>query len=174
MKRDRLLALATWALRALCVINVIVVILFGGGLVASFIFSGALDARLVAKYGAAFDTGSMLVAMRLLALLGILLVGVLHVIFTSLLRMVASVEAGDPFVAVNAARLQTIGWALLGAQIIDLAFGAVVGCLVRLGADIGSGWSPSTLGWLTVLLMFVLARVFTIGARMRDEIEGTI
>jgi hypothetical protein len=28
--------------------------------------------------------------------------------------------------------------------------------------------------WLGVLLLFVLARVFEQGARMRDELEGTV
>lgn len=174
MKRDRLLVVAAWALRALLVVNAVMLVVFVGGLIGSFVFAGALDARLLAKYGAAFDASAAIAAMRSLGLLGLLLIGVLHVIFTSLLRMVASVEAGDPFVAVNAARLQTIGWALLAAQVIDLGFGAVAGWMVSIGAEIGAGWQPSTMGWLAVLLVFVLARVFKIGARMRDEIEGTI
>jgi hypothetical protein len=32
----------------------------------------------------------------------------------------------------------------------------------------------SITGWLAVLLTFVLARVFAEGARMRDELEGTV
>jgi hypothetical protein len=29
-------------------------------------------------------------------------------------------------------------------------------------------------GWLAVLLLFVLARVFDYGTRMRDDLEGTV
>jgi hypothetical protein len=32
----------------------------------------------------------------------------------------------------------------------------------------------STSGWLAVLLVFVLARVFAVGAGMREELEGTV
>jgi hypothetical protein len=38
--------------------------------------------------------------------------------------------------------------------------------------DISSGFSLT--GWLTVLLLFVLARVFEQGARMREDLEGTV
>ena len=36
------------------------------------------------------------------------------------------------------------------------------------------GWSFSATGWLAVLLLFVLARVFNEGAEMRYELEGTV
>jgi hypothetical protein len=36
----------------------------------------------------------------------------------------------------------------------------------------GSGFSFAP--WLSVLLLFVLAGVFTQGARMRDDLEGTV
>ena len=35
-------------------------------------------------------------------------------------------------------------------------------------------WSFSVTGWLAVLLLFVLARVFDHGTRMRDDLEGTV
>ena len=38
--------------------------------------------------------------------------------------------------------------------------------------DIDAGFSVN--GWLAVLLTFVLARVFAEGARMRDDLEGTV
>jgi hypothetical protein len=38
--------------------------------------------------------------------------------------------------------------------------------------DIGSKFSVTP--WLTILLLFVLARVFDQGARMRDELAGTV
>jgi hypothetical protein len=35
-------------------------------------------------------------------------------------------------------------------------------------------WSFSLAPWLAVLLLFVLAQVFDHGARMRDDLEGTV
>jgi hypothetical protein len=35
-------------------------------------------------------------------------------------------------------------------------------------------WGFSLTRWLAVLLLFVLARVFEQGARMREELEGTV
>ena len=35
-------------------------------------------------------------------------------------------------------------------------------------------WSFSLTRWLTVLLLFVRARVFEHGARMRDDLLGTV
>lgn len=38
--------------------------------------------------------------------------------------------------------------------------------------DVDAGFSMS--GWLAVLLTFLLARVFAEGARMREDLEGTV
>jgi hypothetical protein len=35
-------------------------------------------------------------------------------------------------------------------------------------------WSFGLTGWIAVLMLFVLARVFHQGARMREELEGTV
>ena len=97
----------------------------------------------------------------------------LHPIFSNLLRIVATVEAGDPFVDDNATRLARIGWALLALQCLDLAFGGVVRWISLLKLDV-TGWTPSLGGWIAVVRIFVLARVFRIGARMRDDLAMTV
>jgi hypothetical protein len=94
-----------------------------------------------------------------------------HLLLNRLRAIVDTVQAGDPFVAANARRLTGIAWALLGIQIVDLAFGIVA---TTSGVDAISGWTFSLTGWLAVLLLFVLARVFEHGARMRDELAATI
>ena len=38
--------------------------------------------------------------------------------------------------------------------------------------DLDAGFSVSA--WLAILLTFVLARVFAEGARMREDLEGTV
>ena len=114
-----------------------------------------------------------------LAMRGIMVVGVAgafiaHRILTELLRIVASVQVGDPFVLDNAGRLQAIAWWLLGAELLHL----LVGVLLRLGSTpaqpLDIDWSFSFTPWLAVLLLFVLARVFAHGTRMREELAGTV
>jgi hypothetical protein len=41
-------------------------------------------------------------------------------------------------------------------------------------APLDINWSFSLTRWIAVLLLFVLARVFEQGARMREELAGTI
>jgi hypothetical protein len=84
------------------------------------------------------------------------------------------VTGGDPFVGENAARLQTIAWAIVALElmhvgVIVLANGVWVGTQ---RIDIGEKFSVTP--WLTILLLFVLARVFDHGTRMRDELSGTV
>ncbi|WP_428629873.1 DUF2975 domain-containing protein [Sphingopyxis sp.] len=96
-----------------------------------------------------------------------------HAIFTRLIAMIDSVAAHNAFVAANASRLRQIAWALLVTQICDLVFG-VMGA--KLSSETGDyfGWSFGLTGWLAVLLLFILARIFDEGAAMRDELERTI
>lgn len=97
-----------------------------------------------------------------------------HIIFARLLLILDSVDQGDPFVPDNGDRLQTVAWALLAVQICDLLFGAIGVWTDVLAGERISGWSPALTGWIAVLLVFVLARVFREGARLRDDAELTI
>jgi hypothetical protein len=96
-----------------------------------------------------------------------------EVVLRELTRIIESAGAGDPFIAVNARRLQTMGWALLGLQLLDIP-GALVGrCFPSLGAAAPDvSFSPG--GWIAVLMVFVLSRVFAAGSAMKDELEGTV
>lgn len=97
-----------------------------------------------------------------------------YIILKRLIAIVETVRAGDPFVAVNAARLSTIAWTLLTLQCMGIAI-TVIARTVSTPAHpikIDSGFSIN--GWLAVLLMFVLARVFAEGTHMRDDLEGTV
>ena len=89
-------------------------------------------------------------------------------------RLVMGLRAGDPFVASNADRLQTIAWVLLALQILSVIIAGIADAVAMPGhpIDIDAGFSIN--GWLAVLLAFVLARVFAEGARMRDDLEGTV
>jgi len=88
--------------------------------------------------------------------------------------MVASVRAGDPFVAANAYRLRTIAWTLLALQLLSLVIAAIAKLVstAEHPLELDAGFSIN--GWLAVLLTFILARVFVEGTLMREDLEGTI
>jgi hypothetical protein len=113
-------------------------------------------------------------SMRGLMVVGLAGAFVAHRILTGLLQIVESVRAGDPFILDNAARLQAIAWWLLVAELLHI----VVGALARLASTpaqrIDIDWTFSFTPWIAVLLLFVLARVFAHGARMREDLEGTV
>ena len=115
----------------------------------------------------------MIQGMRMIAALGLVGVPLNVIVLTRLLAMVNTVRAGDPFVAQNAARLQAIAWAVLGQQLLQLVIGRIASTVSTPTHPLHiSAFSPS--GWLAVVLLFVLARVFGEGTRMRDDLEGTV
>jgi hypothetical protein len=120
------------------------------------------------------ENNRLVMGMTAVAVLGLLSVP-LHLVFLKrLLEIVESVRVGDPFVGQNASRLQTIGWVLLGLQLLGVAVGAIARVVSTEAHPFRVHAGFSTGGWLAVLLLFVLARVFGEGARMRDELEGTV
>lgn len=173
MERDGLLTVAKWLVRALVVLNLVAAAVFVIVIAVSFPSAGAVAARLAEKYGSALDAAAAIDALRLALLLGIAVAVAAHLIFAALLRILATVEAGDPFGPANARRLETIGVGLLAIQVADLCFGGLTAWIASLGLDF-LDWQPSLTGWLATLLIFVLARVFRAGNRMREDLEGTI
>lgn len=120
------------------------------------------------------EADRFVMALRVAAVLGLATMPLYLIILRRLLAMVETVRAGHPFVAANASRLQAIAWALVGLQLLGIAIGAI-GESVSTPArpvDLDAGFSIA--GWLAVLLTFLLARVFAEGARMREDLEGTI
>ena len=120
------------------------------------------------------DAARLVMGLRAIAVLGLAAVPLNYVVLKRLLAIVETVRAGDPFVAANASRLQAIAWTLLALQLLSLVIGAIVKTVSSPAhpLDIDAGFSTN--GWLAVLLTFLLARVFAEGARMRDDLEGTV
>ena len=116
----------------------------------------------------------LVMGLRAIAVVGLATIPINYLILKRLLAMVETVRAGDPFVAANASRLQAIAWALLALQLLGLAIFAITKAVSTAAhpLDLDAGFSVN--GWLAVLLTFVLARVFAEGARMREELEGTV
>ncbi len=112
--------------------------------------------------------------LRAIAVVGLVTIPINHAILKRLLAMVATVRAGDPFVAANAYRLNAIAWFLLALQLLSILI-AVIGRLISTPehpVELDAGFSIS--GWLAVLLTFILARVFAEGTLMREDLEGTV
>jgi Protein of unknown function (DUF2975) len=116
----------------------------------------------------------LVMGLRAIAVIGLAAIPLNHVVLERLRAIVATVREGDPFVAVNASRLQTIGWALLALQLLSMVVGGIAKAIAIPGRplDIDAGFSIN--GWLAVLLTFLLARVFAEGTQMRDELDGTV
>ena len=68
----------------------------------------------------------LVMGLRAIAVIGLGVIPLNYVVLKGLLAIVETVRAGDPFVAVNADRLQTIAWALLTMQLLSLVVGAIV------------------------------------------------
>lgn len=150
--------------------------LMGAGILALLAATLVAEGPVMGALGipASGQSPRLVLGMRAIMVLGIAAVPIAHVVLTRLLTIVETVGDGDPFVMENAGRLQRIAWAVLGLELLHLC---VVG--VAAGAstdqtplDIGGGLSVTR--WLAVLLLFVLARVFEQGARMREDLEGTV
>ena len=120
------------------------------------------------------DADRVILGLQAIAVIGLVAIPLHNVVLKRLLAMVETVRAGDPFVAANASRLQTVAWTLLTLQLLGLVVAAIVRTISTPAhpIDIDAGFSVN--GWLAVLLTFVLARVFAEGALMREGMEGTV
>jgi hypothetical protein len=90
------------------------------------------------------------------------------------LKVIASVGEGNPFTTGNADRLERMGWislvlfalGFLIAGIVDWAGQLLPGMDGEANIDLG--------GIILVLMLFILARLFRLGAAMREDLEGTV
>ena len=139
--------------------------------VATFLWGDTLRAHLVARYGEAGVPA--LIYLRAICLCCVPAAYILDRVLGPLGRIVATLRAGDPFATGNTNRLRTIGWALLGLQVMDLLLGMSTWWAKAQHIRVVD-WQPSITGWLGVLVAFVLARVFADGAAMRDDLAGTV
>jgi hypothetical protein len=120
------------------------------------------------------DANQLVMGLRAVAVVGLATIPLNYVVLKRLLAIVGTVREGDPFVAANASRLQTIAWSLLALQLFSIVIGAI-GKAVSTPAHpvhLDAGFSIN--GWLAVLLTFLLARVFAEGTLMREDLKGTV
>lgn len=161
--------------RVLLMIWRILNLLTGLVLVAAFLASFFLEPmfrEFFLKQPGRLDADMLVPILRLWMLLTVPVIAAVHVMLSRLLDMVETVRAGDPFVPENAVRMKTIAWCVLGLQLFDLACGAMAAAMNAAGSNID--WRFSATGWVGVVLLFVLARVFEEGTRIRADLEAMI
>ena len=153
-------------------LNIVAGVLIAALLVASLLAKGfvmrALSIPGDAEHVALFP------GMQLIMVLGIVAVPITHAVLSRLLAIVDTVRLGEPFAVRNAERLKQIAWAVLALEVLHLVIAGVASGVSTPRAPIDITWDFSIARWLTVLLLFVLARVFESGARMRADLEGTV
>jgi hypothetical protein len=143
---------------------------------------GLLTATLVAREWSIAALGippaqqrdSLVLGMRLIMVGGLAGAAIFYVIIQRLREVVDTVFAGDPFIVDNAGRLRTIAWALLAAELLHYVIGGIAASISTESQPLDVGLGLSLTRWIAVLLLFVLAGVFEHGARMRDDLEGTV
>lgn len=116
----------------------------------------------------------MIDGLRAIAALGLVAIPINHAVLNRLLAMVGTVRAGDPFVAANATRLNAIAWLLVALQLLSMVIGSIGEAISTPEHPLHLDAGFSLMGWLAVLLTFVLARVFAAGTLMRQDLEGTV
>lgn len=138
----------------------------------SWLFSTRFQAMLL-QDAPSVDSRLEAIGLRWLMGVGIAMGIGIEILLSAMRRTLVGASTGDPFISANAQRLRTMGWALLGLQLLDLPAALIARSFPSLGTAIPDiGWAPG--GWLAVLMLFVLSRVFTAGTAMRHDLEGTV
>ena len=171
LKKDNLIKISRIVVRVGFIVNRLFLAAVLLGLLVSWIFPAQFTNMLIGENQ--FDPRSVAVGLRLMLLLGIAMSVAIDRLFVPLTQMIDSALAGDPFVSANARRLQAIGWALLILQLLDIPAVFIAKQFPALANGTpDSIFSPG--GWIAVLMVFVLSRVFAAGSAMRDDLEGTV
>ena len=165
------LPIANGVLRILIIVNWL-----GGAAIAVLLLAMPTEQWIMSslKLSPSPEADRVIMGLRAIAVIGLAGIPLNFVILKRLLSIVQTVRAGDPFVAANAERLQVIAWALLAIQLLSLVVAAIARTITTPEHTFHFNAGFSINGWLTVLLTFLLARVFAEGALMREDLEGTV
>ena len=172
MKHSSVLPVAWVTLRTLIVMNWVY-----GALIFSFLlisFQAEQWTWQALGVGSVAGHAGIVAGMRSIMVIGIVSVPIGFVFFRALLRIVKSVRAGEPFAVENAGRLKVIAWALLALQVLHICVVAIASAVSTKEVPLRISGNFNLSGWLAILLLFVLAQAFLEGARMHDDLEGTV
>ncbi len=165
------LPIAQLVLRILIVANLLMIAVI---LALLFVVPNKEWIMITFKLSPSPEAERVVMGLRAIAVLGLAAIPFNHAVLKRLLAIVQTVRGGDPFVAANASRLQAIAWALLALQLLSVVIGAVAKAISTPAHPVHLDAGFSINGWLAVLLTFLLARVFAEGARMREDLDGTV
>lgn len=171
-RQDRIVHSAQIVVRVASIANRVFLASVVVGMLASWILVTPFAALLTRWFPDA-DLGSSMTGCRVVMVLGITMSLATDRLLRSLDEIIRSTGAGDPFVGANARRLRTIGWCLLVLQLMEIPGMLIARYYPGLGSAAPSG-DVSIAGWIAVLMVFVLSRVFDAGAMMRDDLAGTV
>ncbi|PAM74809.1 hypothetical protein CEK00_00050 [Stenotrophomonas maltophilia] len=127
------------------------------------------DAAAAAAHGNALFLHFCLGLAVIVALLVLCLLFLRH-----LLRLLKSAARERPFTHANAQRLQRMAWLMLAMELLSILIGAYAAWMGPDFSWMEVGGGMSITGLVAVLMLFVLARVFAVGAAMRDDLDGVI
>ena len=170
--RDRLIEISRLVVRGATVINRLFLLAVIVSLLLSWVFAAEF-ASFLSQSTPGVDAASEIIGLRGEMLIGIVMAIATDRLLVALGQVITSASIGDPFNAGNARKLQTVGWSLLVLQLLDVP--AML--LGRFFPSLGSGAPDAGVsvgGWVAVLMVFILARVFAAGSVMRADLEGTI
>ena len=164
---DRALAIARPVILILIVLNILYALAISGALAFSFLIEGWPE-RPLGDYARTYPRVGD--GLRAIVVVGVIGAAVAHTILRRILAIVDTVRVGDPFILENARRLRSIAWRVMSLEVLRL----VVAAIARATWEPGRFAAFSIASWVAILLLFVLAGVFAHGARMRDDLEGTV
>lgn len=172
VKHSSVLPVAWVTLRTLIVLNWA----FGGLIFLLLLISFLAETWTWRALGVGRIAGheTIVAGMRAIMVIGIAGVPIAWVVLSRLLRIVASVRAGEPFQVENARRLRVIAWAFLAQEALHLLVVAIASAVSTKEVPLHISSNFNVTGWLAILLLFVLAQVFLEGTRMRDDLAGTV
>lgn len=175
-RKDPLLIIAKLLTIVVRVFLMIGMVALGIGLAGTAIASaGWLPGEVLIEMGPDLTSAPLwIVALALAA--GLVSLGLMFDFVRLLAQIIDTVSIGDPFVMANAQRLTRMAWLALAVQATSLAAGLLGDWAERripqAQLEFSSDFTLTGLG--LALTLFILARVFREGARMRDELEGTV
>ncbi len=170
--RSPLIETSSLVVRITIVLNRIFFFACVVGLIASFIFPGYF-ALWIAQTKPVAMVPSVMAGMRELIVIGITMAIATDRLLVTLTDMIATVRAGDPFIPANAYRLRTIGWYLVVLQLSNIP-AALLGKVYPAMGNTAPAFDLSISGWIAILMVFVLSRVFAAGSAMREDLQGTV
>ena len=164
--------IATILCRVFAVVGII--LLAFGGAIMLLAFGGFADeiAHRFNSEGMGETTGAVLI----IIVVAMIALSLMYDFATRLAQLIDTVGMGDPFTLENASRLARMGWLVVAIQVLAVPVMLLSTWLeprIKGGNfQIEAEFSPESI--FLALILFILARVFREGARLKADLEGIV